>query len=593
LLDASWQDCCACSELFYSGTGKSFLGNNLAWLECSGAALLPSEAIDRSKDRPLHKEKRRRKAALTFVQEEIPTNREEMLERIRGDREAFNFIVIGGGATGVGVAVDAASRGYKTLLLEQSDFGKGTSSRSTKLVHGGVRYLEQGNISLVMEALKERWILRQNAPHLVSELAFVVPSYSWWEIPFYGIGLKMYQWLAGKYGFGASQFLSKREAVDRLPNIDEDGLRGGVLYYDGQFDDTRLLLNLVATAVEQGATLLNYVQVTALTKNASGIVDGVTARDVESGEEFTFKAKVVINATGPFTDSVRQLDDPRAESMIAPSQGAHIVLDHSFLPGTCAIIVPRTSDGRVMFAIPWHGHTLVGTTDIPVEHASLEPVPMEQEIDFMLSTASQYLAKKPTKSDILSTFAGIRPLVGSPHNKKTSSYSRDHTIHVDPSGLLSITGGKWTTYRNMAEGCVDKAAEQAGLGKKPCVTKELKIHGYEQHAEKWNTLAFYGADAFHIKEIIRLDVSLEKPLHAALPYCAAEIIWVTRAEMARTVEDVLARRTRALFLNAKAAMEIAPRVAQLMAGELGHDGEWQASQVRKFLELGQRYSVKG
>jgi glycerol-3-phosphate dehydrogenase len=516
-----------------------------------------------------------------------------MVGRVRANREVFNFIVIGGGATGVGVAVDAASRGYSTLLLEQSDFGKGTSSRSTKLVHGGVRYLEQGNISLVMEALKERGILRQNAPHLVSELAFVVPSYSWWEIPFYGIGLKIYQWLSGKYGFGASQVLSKREAAVRLPNINEDGLHGGVLYYDGQFDDTRLLLNLAATAVEQGATLLNYVQVKALTKNANGTVDGVMARDLESGEEFTLKAKVVINATGPFTDSVRQMDNPQAETMIAPSQGAHIVLDREFLPGVCAIIVPRTSDGRVMFAIPWHGHTLVGTTDIPVQHASLEPVPMEQEIEFMLRTAGQYLAKKPTRGDILSTFAGIRPLVGSTHNKKTSSYSRDHTIQVDPSGLMSTTGGKWTTYRNMAEGCVDKAAEQAGIPKRSCVTRGLKIHGYEQQAEKRRTLAFYGADASGIEEIIRANTTLGEPLHAALPYCAAEIIWVTRVEMARTVEDVLARRTRALFLNAKAAIEMAPLVAQIMAKELGRGEDWEASQVEGFLELARGYLVKG
>jgi glycerol-3-phosphate dehydrogenase len=520
-------------------------------------------------------------------------NREEMLGRVRARNQAFDFIVIGGGATGVGVAVDAASRGYETLLLEQSDFGKGTSSRSTKLVHGGVRYLGQGNISLVMEALRERGILRQNAPHLVSELRFIVPSYKWWERPYYGIGLKMYQALAGKYGFGASQILSRRETVERLPNINEEGLRGGVLYFDGQFDDTRLLINLATTAAEQGATLLNYVQVTGLTKNATGTVDGVTARDIETGEEFQFKAKVVINATGPFTDSVRKMADAQAETMIAPSQGAHIVLDRSFLPGNCAVIVPRTSDRRVMFAIPWHGHTLVGTTDIPVEQSSLEPIPMEQEIEFMLSTAGQYLAKKPTKKDILSTFAGIRPLLGAGAKKKTSSYSRDHTIHVDSSGLLSIAGGKWTTYRNMAEGCVDKAAELASLEKKPCVTKELKIHGYDEQSGKWNALAVYGADASFLQELVRSDAMLAEPLHLALPYCGAEIIWATRAEMARTVEDVMARRTRALFLNARAAIEMAPRVAQIIAKELGRDQNWQADQVKLFRELADGYLVKG
>ncbi len=336
-----------------------------------------------------------------------------MLSQVRAQREPLGLIVIGGGATGVGVAVDAAARGYRTLLLEQHDFGKGTSSRSTKLVHGGVRYLEQGQVSLVMEALKERGILRQNAPHLVSELPFVVPNYSWWEGPFYGIGLKLYQAMAGKYGFGPSELLSMEETVERIPNINTDGLRGGVIYYDGQFDDARLLIDLVTTAAEQGALLLNYMQVTGLTKDADGLLDGVVARDIESGEEFALKAKVVINATGPFTDSVRHMADAKAEDMIAPSQGAHIVLDRSFLPGDHAIIVPRTSDGRVMFAIPWHGHTLVGTTDTPIEHADLEPVPMEQEIEFMLSTASLYLAKKPTKDDIQSAFAGIRPLLRS------------------------------------------------------------------------------------------------------------------------------------------------------------------------------------
>jgi glycerol-3-phosphate dehydrogenase len=520
-------------------------------------------------------------------------NRQKMLAQARATPEALDFIVIGGGATGVGVAVDAAARGYKTLVLEQSDFGKGTSSRSTKLVHGGVRYLEQGNLSLVMEALKERGILRRNAPHLVSELAFIVPGYAWWEIPFYGIGLEIYQVLAGKYGFGDSLLLSRQKTLDQLPNINEQGLRGGVLYYDGQFDDARLLINLTTTAVEQGATLLNYAPVTGLTKNSSGMVTGVSARDLETAEQFNFKARVVINATGPFTDTVRHMDNPQAHNMIAPSQGAHIVLDRSFLPGTCAIIVPRTSDGRVMFAIPWHEHTLVGTTDTPVGHASLEPVPMEQEIEFILTTASLYLAKKPKRSDILSTFAGIRPLLGSRDGKKTSSYSRDHTIHIDPSGLLSITGGKWTTYRSMAEGCVDKAAERAGLPIRPCATRGLKIHGYDSQAEKLKTLAVYGADAKFIQDMIRDDAAMGEQLHPALPYCGAEVVWGARAEMARTVEDVLARRTRALFLNAHAAIAMAPRVAQILAKELGRDQDWQTNEVKTFLELAEGYVVRG
>ena len=516
-----------------------------------------------------------------------------MLNQVRAQREPLGIIVVGGGATGVGVALDAAARGYRTLLLEQHDFGKGTSSRSTKLVHGGVRYLEQGQVSLVMEALKERGLLRQNAPHLVSELPFVVPNYSWWEGPFYGIGLKVYQAMAGKYGFGPSEILTKEETLERLPNINTEGLRGGVIYYDGQFDDARLLIDLVATAVEQGAILLNYAKVTGLTKDADEMVNGVLARDVETGEEFALKAKVVINATGPFTDSVRHMAEAKVEDMVSPSQGAHIVLDRSFLPGDHAIIVPRTSDGRVMFAIPWHGHTLVGTTDTPIEQADLEPVPMAHEIEFMLSTASLYLAKKPAKSDILSTFAGIRPLLHSGDGKNTAAASRDHAILIDPSGLVNIAGGKWTTYRNMAEHCVDQAATLARLTERDSVTKHLNIHGFHQHAERFGTLAFYGSDAPFIQNLIRADAALGQPMHPALPYCAAEVIWAVREEMARTVEDVLARRTRALFLNARAAILMAPRVAQILADELGRDERWRDSQVQIFQELAQGYLVKG
>ena len=286
------------------------------------------------------------------------------------------MVIIGGGATGVGIAVDAASRGYDVLLLEQHDFGKGTSSRSTKLVHGGVRYLEQGNIALVMEALKERGLLRQNAPHLVSNLAFVVPNYDWWEAPFYGLGLKIYNVLAGKYGFGTSEILTREETLSRLPTIKTDGLRGGVVYYDGQFDDARLLINLVETAADQGATMVNYVRVVAMTKGADGFVDGIVAADQETGRQWTIPARVIVNATGAFSDSVRRLAEPEAETLIAPSQGIHLVFDHSFLSADAAIMVPHTSDGRVMFAIPWHGHALVGTTDTPIATPTLEPRPL-------------------------------------------------------------------------------------------------------------------------------------------------------------------------------------------------------------------------
>jgi glycerol-3-phosphate dehydrogenase len=511
--------------------------------------------------------------------------RDEMWKRARERSEPWDMIIVGGGATGAGVAVDAATRGYSTLLLEQHDFGKGTSSRSTKLVHGGVRYLEQGNVSLVMEALKERGILRQNAPHLVSELACIVPSYAWWEGPFYGIGLKLYELLAGKYGFGKSQKISRTETLKRLPNVNPDGLTGGVVYYDGQFDDARLLINLIATAAEAGATLLNYAKVVRLRKGADGIVNGVEWQDAESGETFSARAKVVVNATGAFTDSVRQLAEPEAKPMVAPSQGAHLVFDRSFLPGTSAILVPHTKDGRVMFAIPWHGHTLVGTTDTPVKESSLEPIALDTEIDFILETARLYLEKKPSRADILSVFAGIRPLVKSANGSNTAALSRDHAIHIDKSGLLSVTGGKWTTYRNMAQGCVDQAATLADLPERPCVTQTLKIHGHHEDAQSFGSLAVYGADASAIREMITSDPALGRPLDSQLAYTEAEVVWGVRAEMARTVEDVLARRTRALFLNAKAASRAADRVAEILARELGRNAAWQAQQVDAFNQV--------
>ncbi|HQR07376.1 MAG TPA: glycerol-3-phosphate dehydrogenase/oxidase [Gemmatales bacterium] len=518
-------------------------------------------------------------------------NRDKMIERGLSQRGPWDMVIVGGGATGVGIAVDAASRGYEVLLLEQHDFGKGTSSRSTKLVHGGVRYLEQGNISLVMEALKERGVLRQNAPHLVHDLAFVVPNYVWWESPFYGFGLKVYNLLSGKYKFGPTQRLSKEETLERLPTIKTEGLRGGVVYYDGQFDDARLLINLVATAAEQGATLVNYAQVNGLLRDEDGFVRGMKVLDAESGRQTDVHAKVVINAAGPFCDSIRRLADPAAEQMIAPSRGIHLVIDRSFLPGDSAIMVPHTTDGRVMFAIPWHEHTLVGTTDVAVNEATLEPIATEQEIEFILETAGHYLEKAPTRKDILSVFAGIRPLVKSGHGKNTAALSRDHTIHIDNSGLLTVTGGKWTTYRNMAQDAVDHAITLAELDEKPCVTKTLQIHGYHQHAEKFGSLKYYGGDARAILDLARQLPALAKPLHPKLPYTGVEVIWAVRFEMARTVEDVLARRTRSLFLNAQAAREMAPAVAEIMANELGKDAAWQAEQVKRFEQVSGSYLV--
>jgi glycerol-3-phosphate dehydrogenase len=518
--------------------------------------------------------------------------REEMLRRVDGQRGPWDFVVVGGGATGMGIAVDASSRGYRVLLLEQSDFGKGTSSRSTKLVHGGVRYLEQGNISLVMEALKERGMLRRNAPHLVSNLPFVVPNYDWWEAPFYGVGLKIYNLLAGKYNFGDSTILSREETLERLPTIRTDGLRGGVVYYDGQFDDTRLLVHLALTAVEHGATLLNYAAVTDVTTGPDGLVDGVVARDLEEDRELRVAARVVINATGPFADGLRRLADPDAPRLIAPSQGIHLVFDRAFLPGPSAIMVPHTRDGRVMFAIPWHGHTVVGTTDTPIAEPTLEPLPLDSEIAFVLETAGQYLHRAPTRSDVLSVFVGIRPLVRRGDSRITAALSRDHTIHIDPSGLLTATGGKWTTYRHMAEDTVDQAIDLARLPERPCVTATLRIHGYDAEAERFGSMAVYGTDALAIQELMQSDGGLAEPLHPELSYTRAEVVWGARHEMARTVEDVLARRVRALFLNAPAAIEMAPETAAILAKELGRDAVWQRNQVESFVKLAKQYTLR-
>jgi glycerol-3-phosphate dehydrogenase len=442
-----------------------------------------------------------------------------------------------------------------------------------------------------MEALKERGLMRQNAPHLVSNLAFVVPNYDWWEAPFYGLGLKVYNALAGKYGFGPSAILTRDETLARLPTIKTEGLRGGVVYYDGQFDDARLLINLVATAAEQGATLINYARVVDVTKGADGFIDGVVAVDAETGRQWTVGARVVINATGAFSDTVRRLAEPECAALIAPSQGIHLVFHESFLSADAAIMVPHTTDGRVMFAIPWHGHTLVGTTDTPIDTPTLEPAPLQEEIDFILETAGRYLHKAPTREDVLSVFVGIRPLVKSGDGRLTAALSRDHTIHIDSSGLLTTTGGKWTTYRNMAEHTVDQAADLARLPERPCVTRTLNVHGFHTNADRFGALNVYGSDALAIQDLIRETPSLGVPLHADLPYCGAEVVWATRHEMARTVEDVLARRTRALFLNTRAAIAMAPDVARLMAGELGWDAAWQAAEVGAFAALAKGYQV--
>lgn len=417
----------------------------------------------------------------------------------------------------------------------------------------------------------------------------MVPNYDWWEAPFYGLGLKLYQLLAGKYGLGTSRILSREETLEYLPTLKVEGLRGGAIYYDGQFDDARLLIHMVATAYEQGATLFNYVEVTGMTRNMQGSIDGVIARDMESGSEFRAVAKVVINATGAFGDRLRLIAEPDAAPMIVPSQGIHLVFDGAFLSGESAIMVPHTRDGRVLFAIPWHGHTLVGTTDTAIQTVPLEPIALDEEIDFILSTAGEYLAKAPTRADVLSVFAGVRPLVRSSNSASTAELSRDHVIQVGGSGLISIMGGKWTTYRRMAEDCVNQAAALAHLPERPCATEHLRIHGFHLDAKQHGSLSVYGSDAMEIDKLIAREPKLGERMHPALPYVKAEVVFAARNEMARTVEDVLARRTRALFLNARAASEMAPMVADLMAPELAWSETHKADQLRVFRDIAANY----
>lgn len=519
------------------------------------------------------------------------TDRNNMLSDIKSIKTRWDIAIIGGGATGVGTAVEAASRGYKVVLIEQSDFGKATSSRSTKLVHGGVRYLQQGNISLVLEALKERGILRRNAPHLVHDLPFIVPVYDWWEGPFYGIGLKIYDMMAGKEGFGKSKIVSKKETLELIPTLETEGLRGGVIYHDGQFDDSRLLINLVQTAQEQGATMLNYVKAIDLIK-VNDELKGIIAQDVETGIKYTINAKVIINATGVYNDTIRKMDDKSVKEIMTSSQGVHIVLNKSFLPGNTAIMVPHTDDGRVLFAVPWHNVTLVGTTDTLVKDYPypLEPKAQEEEIDFLLTHTAKYLTKDPQRSDVKSVFVGLRPLVRSTNNEDdTASISRDHTITISRTGLISISGGKWTTYRKMAEDVIEQAIHIGGLEEVESVTKGLQIHGYHKHSEKYGHLGIYGSDANKIEDLINEKKEYKKPIHPKHSILIGEIIWAVRNEMARTIEDFLSRRTRLLLLDANASIEAAPVVAKYMAKELAFNEAWEKQQVMEFTKLAKNY----
>ncbi len=519
-------------------------------------------------------------------------DRTQSIKRLEARTEPWDMIIIGGGATGLGAAVDAAARGFDTLLLEHHDFAKGTSSRSTKLVHGGVRYLKQGNVSLVRKSLSERGLLLQNAPHLAHDQSFIIPSYARGRGLFYGAGMKFYDLMAGKLSLGPSQLLSREQTLSRLPTLEPKGLRGGVVYHDGQFDDSRLAINLAQTFTDLGGAAVNYLPVTGLLKTG-GRIRGVRALDTESGREFELQARVVINATGVFVDQILKFDNPKAEPLVTSSQGVHLVFDRAFLPGDFALMVPRTDDGRVLFAVPWHGKVIIGTTDTPVAEAAVEPRALAEEIDFILTHAARYLTRDPKPADALSVFAGLRPLVKSPRQRKTAALSRDHFLFVSPSGLVTITGGKWTTYRKMGEDAVTQAAAVAGLPERVSTTEHLRIHGWQPPADRDDPLQPYGSDASGIRSLIAADAALGQKLHPRLGILRAQVVWAVRQEMARTIEDVLARRTRALLLDARASIEAAPAVAELLAAELRRDAVWRQNQVKEYTSLARGYLLKG
>lgn len=501
----------------------------------------------------------------------------------------WDLVVIGGGATGLGTALDAAARGYKTLLLEQADFTKGTSSRSTKLVHGGVRYLAQGDVQLVLEALYERGLLLQNAPHLTSNQSFVVPSYSWWDGWFYTIGLKLYDLLSGKLSLGKSERINAEQVKQALPTVQTKGLKTGIVYHDGQFDDARLGINIAQTAVELGATVLNYMRVSALRKT-NGKVGGVDVVDLEKGKTYAIFAKAVVNATGIFVDNIIHMDDASKPPLVRPSQGTHIVLDAKFLPSHYALMIPKTSDGRVLFAVPWHGKLVVGTTDSLIDQAAIEPMPMEQEVDFILANFNQYTTQGAKRSDIRAVFAGLRPLARpQKEGTNTKEISRSHKLIIANSGLVTIIGGKWTTFRKMAEDTVNAAIHTANLENYVCATKNLKIHGYSTKQNPDPERQVYGSDWSLMEALLLAEPSLADRLHPDYSYLKVQVVWAARHEMARTIEDVLARRLRILFLDAKAAMEMAPIVGTLLQQELNKDEAWAQDQLKRFLALAQGY----
>jgi glycerol-3-phosphate dehydrogenase len=517
------------------------------------------------------------------------TVRVDVLRQLSEQVEPWDVLVIGGGATGLGAAVEAASRGYRTLLVERFDFAKGTSSRSTKLVHGGVRYLEQMNLTLVLDALRERGHMLRNAPHLVHDQSFVVPAYSYAALPYYGLGLKIYERLSGKLSMGRSQLLSRENTMERLPGIVGDGLRGGILYHDGQFDDARYVIALLRTLQDLGGTAINYVEAVRILERGGKIV-GIQAQDREDNSIFDLQARVVINACGVYAQETLAMDHAVHGSFLAVSQGTHFVLPHSFLPGNTALMIPKTADGRVLFAIPWHGATIVGTTDEPVDGADFEPKALGTEKRFLLDHIARYFGHRPGNAEILSVWSGLRPLVRK-GGVKTSKLSRDHTILVSQSGLITVTGGKWTTYRRMGQDTIDRACQIGSLPSRRSRTLGMKLHGWTLESvgttSEWERV--YGSDLPMLCALSSEDSSLDALLHPRLPFRLREVVWAARHEMARTVEDVLARRTRALFLDARAAIEAAPVVAGILTRELDRSEAWMAKDLSCFIETAKGY----
>ena len=530
-------------------------------------------------------------------------DREQTIERLK--QSHFDILVIGGGSTGSGIALDAAARGLNIALVEKDDFGSGTSARSTKLIHGGIRYLEQafkrldtGQFSLVRDALQERAVLLRNAPHLTWPLPLVIPLYHPLSAPYYWIGMKIYDAMAGKANLRASRLLSRRQTLDKLPMLRAEGLIGGLLYYDGQFDDARLNVSIALTASEHGAAVLNHVEVTALVKKEKRVA-GAKVRGANGEGGWQIRAKAVINATGPFSDEIRVLDDPQASPMLQVSSGIHIVLDETVGSPDYGILIPKTEDGRVLFILPWMNHTLIGTTDNKADLSSRPPV-RQEEIEYLLRHAKAYLRAPVEAEDVRSAWSGLRPLVADPSQSDSAGLSRDHVILESSTGLITVAGGKWTTYRKMAQDAVDYAIHQTEIeAQRPSRTLHLPLVGASAFDPNLSAVlqTSYGLEldvALHLNRsygdraehlaMLAAD-GLNKRLAARHPYIEAEVVWAARRELARTPLDVLARRTRIAFLDREAAIEALPRVVDLLSEELSWDFARRESESELALDL--------